>query len=715
MKTAKFQFIVIFSVCGITGGEVAAQQPFWQRVDSVERFSWSVAFGDAGEIFTADGKSGVYKSINDGRHWAAANEGLVNRTVHDMYFDAAGRLFAATNDGVFRSDDRAEHWTRASAGLPEGPVHVLASGGDDTLFALPGMRVYRSINAGNRWDLIGPPGTAPCSGVCVTGSGVLIVSTDDTLYRSTDAGATWRVCHARPRETFLPPIVDTRGVVYTAANFGKVLLSGDEGITWTTLYPGLGHISVLAAGSDGYLYSSMYAAKGLVRSNDGAATWTDVPASDSPGSEYTTRIAMDPQGRLITCDHFDGVFRYAPDFSFKEPLRGRALYYELPTMALSRLAISDSGSMAVLPEHDGLFRSNDGGITWIPTDVSFPQSWGNRVFVGGARHSMYVVSSDSLYISTDGAATWHAAPAPADTYTTVRPLQSGTLLLGSRQWIYRSTDQGATWNVVTQSAGPHSVIGIAQDTRGDVYALVDANRLLVSTDDGNTWLIRASTGFDGSYTKIACGAAGRVYAVKGMGPVVAASDDGGATFRSANTGMSPNELTAFSTDAQGRVFAAGAWWVSGGVYISADFGASWRKQNSGFYSVEYQWAFEPGVMDLVRGPAGRMYALTDSGLYCGSDWPLGVDKSKAQPANIGHVYPNPFRSGTTVTWTLERKQHVDVQVFDLLGRRVASLASGMFAAGTHSIPFTGSGLPQGSYFVRIGTADRSRLFMIVKQ
>ncbi len=64
------------------------------------------------------------------------------------------------------------------------------------------------------------------------------------------------------------------------------------------------------------------------------------------------------------------------------------------------------------------------------------------------------------------------------------------------------------------------------------------------------------------------------------------------------------------------------------------------------------------------------------------------------------VYPNPFNPVTTISVTLPRPASLTVQVFDIQGRVVATLADGSFAAGTHALTFDGSSLASGIYFVR---------------
>ena len=57
-------------------------------------------------------------------------------------------------------------------------------------------------------------------------------------------------------------------------------------------------------------------------------------------------------------------------------------------------------------------------------------------------------------------------------------------------------------------------------------------------------------------------------------------------------------------------------------------------------------------------------------------------------------YPNPFNPSTVISCQLPVAGHVKLVVYDLLGREVAVLADGQFAAGEYSFRFDGSRLCQ---------------------
>ena len=68
-------------------------------------------------------------------------------------------------------------------------------------------------------------------------------------------------------------------------------------------------------------------------------------------------------------------------------------------------------------------------------------------------------------------------------------------------------------------------------------------------------------------------------------------------------------------------------------------------------------------------------------------------------------YPNPFNPSTRIAYDLPSPSSVTLEIFDLLGRRVTTLAKGVQPAGNYSIPFDGSALPSGLYFYRLQAGD----------
>ncbi len=81
--------------------------------------------------------------------------------------------------------------------------------------------------------------------------------------------------------------------------------------------------------------------------------------------------------------------------------------------------------------------------------------------------------------------------------------------------------------------------------------------------------------------------------------------------------------------------------------------------------------------------------------------------SRAAPDVFGitELYPNPFSSELSLRYALRQSGSMDLAVYDLLGRRVATLEEGRREAGVHTVNARLSGLASGSYLVRLSQGD----------
>ena len=72
---------------------------------------------------------------------------------------------------------------------------------------------------------------------------------------------------------------------------------------------------------------------------------------------------------------------------------------------------------------------------------------------------------------------------------------------------------------------------------------------------------------------------------------------------------------------------------------------------------------------------------------------------------IHQNYPNPFNAVTRIEFGLPQRTFVELDVFDILGRKIAVLMGDYREAGYHSILFDAGGLPSGIYFCRMRSAE----------
>lgn len=72
-------------------------------------------------------------------------------------------------------------------------------------------------------------------------------------------------------------------------------------------------------------------------------------------------------------------------------------------------------------------------------------------------------------------------------------------------------------------------------------------------------------------------------------------------------------------------------------------------------------------------------------------------------AKLHANYPNPFNPSTQIPYTVTESSHVEINVFDVHGRRVAQLVNGIVTPGEHLVEFDASGLASGVYVYQLIT------------
>lgn len=87
-------------------------------------------------------------------------------------------------------------------------------------------------------------------------------------------------------------------------------------------------------------------------------------------------------------------------------------------------------------------------------------------------------------------------------------------------------------------------------------------------------------------------------------------------------------------------------------------------------------------------------------------WPVGVpDDGAGPPARPGVElvgnHPNPFNPTTEISFRISGDADVTLEIFDLSGKKIATLIDERLVSGTHRVPFTPQGLASGVYVCRL--------------
>jgi hypothetical protein len=77
-------------------------------------------------------------------------------------------------------------------------------------------------------------------------------------------------------------------------------------------------------------------------------------------------------------------------------------------------------------------------------------------------------------------------------------------------------------------------------------------------------------------------------------------------------------------------------------------------------------------------------------------------------------FPNPFREETVFRFSLPTNEHVELTVYDLLGRRVANLIDRQVPVGIHEVTWATESISSGVYFGKLTQGNETEIISIIK-
>lgn len=518
-----------------------------------------------------------------GRTWTACAgpEGQVL----GFHFDRTSNsriLFAATDKGIWRSDDRGQTWLRKTDGLPSTSIQGFSGGSNETadrivLYCTVPSKdeggafaggIYRSVDRGETWQSAMGDGINTGTkqvdqwayGPIAQYRQVLTADADpqtvyalntstgfhpphhETVYRSDDAGRTWRATY------FQDPRFERYNVApnYVTVSAGQSLKGGDTpfGAAICNSDPN----RLILVWSQSYI------------THDGGDSWFNGDTYVAPGHEARPGCAWACTGLVVTT-----TWHY-----YIDPFEANRHY----------IAYTDIG----------MARSLDAGKTWIWWDRNTWAPWRNTCYeiafdpdvpgrMWGAFSDVHDIPNDNIISERHG----HKRP-------------GGVCV---------SRDFGASWQAEAQGIGPRPVTSIVLDPkspkgRRTLYAGVFDEGVCKSIDDGRTWTLkknglgdpknmrvsRVMLHADGTLFAMVCAkrpAQGQPLMSEGVG--LYRSSDGAETWQKVNPPKAglflyPKDFSVHPTDS--NVILVGtcdASWDdrSGGLYRTDNAGRSWRR------------------------------------------------------------------------------------------------------------------------------------------
>jgi photosystem II stability/assembly factor-like uncharacterized protein len=358
------------------------------------------------------------------------------------------------------------------------------------------------------WKLAGPFGGSARS-IAIdpqNGSTLVAGSRDSLLFRSDDAGASWRLLPF-PRGTsgvFNSVLIDPKESphYYAGLDAGDSQDSGvyesqDGGQTWQALAGIRGaRIESLAISPVNSATLAAGTSKGVFVSTDGGATWRRISRADDVEMQDITALAFDPADTNV-------LYAGTPHLPWKTTDGGATWH----SISAGLIDDSDIFSIRVDPGNpklvfasacSGIYRSDSGGEAWIKIHGIPGTHRRTHIIAEDPRNSdtIYAGTTLGLFKSPDGGKTWQHLNSEQVNWMVFDPSDPRTLYLATEfAGILKSTNSGETLRPMNEGFANHRLSEITSDGKR-LYASSTYEGLyggvFVSGDGGLQWSLQAN-------------------------------------------------------------------------------------------------------------------------------------------------------------------------------------------------------------------------------
>jgi photosystem II stability/assembly factor-like uncharacterized protein len=244
----------------------------------------------------------------------------------------------------------------------------------------------------------------------------LVAATDQGIFRSTDAGATWTQQSKVAGLALSRSPVDS-SMLYGVAGMQQVYRSTDGGMTWIHLTPQVGGpIAPDTLDSDTAYYTyTLEGYFGLYKTTDAGTSWTNL-------------VSATGQKISLTFVAADGtLFGSAPDGNFKSTDRG-ATWSRLAPPADSGRLLGAALPVLYVVGPRAILKTLDDGATWFQSGV-LPVGGGFQLWpspVDSALLFGIVSGSPGIFVSHNSGGSWSSSTAGLEFAPAIQSIAPGT-------------------------------------------------------------------------------------------------------------------------------------------------------------------------------------------------------------------------------------------------------------------------------------------------
>ena len=336
-----------------------------------------------------------------------------------------------------------------------------------------------------------------------------------------------------------------------------------------------------------------------------------------------------------------------------------------------------------------ILKTTNGGTNWSSVSSSVTKNL-NSIFFSSSLTG-YIAGDDSTVLkTTDGGNNWtvKTSGTNAALLNSISFVDDNTgVAVGDNGLIIRTVDGGSNWSVIPSPTV--FILHAVQFTSATIGYVIGANgTVLKTTDAGQNWIPENPFTTKSLYgINFLTDSVGYVTGTNGG---VFKTIDGGATWTDITTIKVPNEwLRTIECPFDGICYAAG----NNGLILKCFSDTIWSVLPSNASANIYSLS----MLNLDTGYAAGIGGLILKTVNSGGN---AVDENYSDENINMNIFPNPSADITTVSYNLQSRTHVTLEVYNLLGERMQTVFSNEEqTTGNHS--FNLNLHQQGIYILKL--------------
>ena len=536
---------------------------------------------------------------------------------------------------------QTEFWEPINTGLTSTDVRALAINSSDDIFAATNGGVFRSSDNGDTWTQINTGLTRTSINALAINSNhdIFAGSFGGHVFRSSDNGDNWSEISLGVATTIVVSLaINGGGDIFAgtlgfAGDEGGVFRSTDNGANWSRINAGLTSTDVraLAINNSGDIFAGTNS--GVFRSSDNGDNWRQTALMNIS----VLAFAINSSGDIFAGTN-GGVFRSSNNGDNWSQINTGL------TNGLVRALASNRSDIFAGTEGGGVFRSSDNGNNWSQINTGLTNTIVQALDIN-SNSDIFAGTEDGMFRNAE-------AILPA---------------LFGNQIIITSTA------FLPAAAHYEAVYAADLDGDGDIDVLSAS-----SFDDKIAWYENTDgLGAFGPQRVITTNA-------DGARSVFAADLDGDGDIDVLSASRRDDKIVMYGNNSPGHVITTRAYGAMSVFAADLDgdgdmdvLSASWKLFN---------------IFPIFGGEGDKIawYRNLSSPPTSVADAIQTLSEFRLLPN-----YPNPFNPETTINYELPEATAVKLEIYNILGQRVATLVDSKHPAGAYSARWDGKDISGG--------------------